>query len=52
MNLNINQLIGAQNIQASCISVKNILGNITGTYNASESLIIDTVRGYMVLQIL
>jgi len=52
VNLIINQLTGAQNIRASCILVKNRLGNISGTYNASESLIIDTVRGYMVLRIL
>lgn len=45
------QLTGAQNIRAPCISVKNILGNISGTYNVSESLMLDTVRGYVALQI-
>ncbi|KAF5351895.1 hypothetical protein D9756_007550 [Leucocoprinus leucothites] len=37
--------INVTNIQAPCISVKSMLGDICGTYNASKSLILDTIRG-------
>ncbi|KAJ3568857.1 hypothetical protein NP233_g5439 [Leucocoprinus birnbaumii] len=40
-----NRPINVTNIQAPCISVKSTLGDISGTYNASESLVLDTIRG-------
>lgn len=38
-------LTPVQGIQAPRISVKNMLADISGTFNASESLCIDTIKG-------
>ncbi|KXN91055.1 hypothetical protein AN958_03122 [Leucoagaricus sp. SymC.cos] len=37
--------INVTNLRAPCISVKSVVGDIIGTFNASGSLLLDTIRG-------